>query len=91
MLTVNGRSIQRGLQIHPKNPKIQEELQRPLILGIPSLGAKRQERLVVTGDKGGREGGARALMGGQCIRAIGVKIEHLAACAERKTKSFNHW
>ena len=90
MLTMNRWSIQRGLQVHPENPIVQEKLQCPLILGIPSLGAKRQKRLAIPGDERGREGGARALMRRQSIRAIGVQVKHLAARTKRKTQPVYH-
>src|SRR3989304_5033248 len=60
MACVEGRSVDRDLQVHAEIDAVQEELERPLVLLIRPRGAERHERFSLLERQRGGESRAGA-------------------------------
>ena len=61
MLAVEGRAVDRLLQVHAVIDMVQEQQQRPLVLLVAAGRAERHIRLAVAEREPRRQGGARPL------------------------------
>src|SRR5215472_17637160 len=85
MVSVEGRSVDRLLQVHPEHHMVQEEADRPLVLLITAWRPERHVRLAAAQDHAGRQGGPRPPPRGEGAREARAEREHLAARPQAET------
>src|SRR5262245_59700419 len=72
MLSVEPRSFDSFLRIHPELDDVQENLQQSLILIVAAGRAQYHERLTVLENQRRRKGDARTFAGRDYVRTVGI-------------------